>query len=159
MLFTGRSFDTIPSHIDTVSPLYRRIVARMKDPESPLSRYALAVTDSSALKTEKSALAWQQEANRFDLPDRSERGDEAYGGVIYPDGVEIPFALTEDAVATKQLDNFCGTLSSPAGLHNPGLGAPRFAANGEIDVFVCVRLPSPAASSLHTLTRSLPFTR
>ena len=112
----------------------------MKDPESPLSRYSLAVTDSSASRTQKSALAWQQEANRFDPPAQSERGDEAYGGVIYPDRVEIPFALTDDAVAAKQLDEFCRTLAPPKGAHIADLAAPRFAADGEIDVFVCVRL-------------------
>jgi hypothetical protein len=118
----------------------------MKDPESPLSRYALAVTDSSASRTEKSVLAWQQEANRFDAPAQPERGDEAYGGVIYPDRVEIPFALTDDAVAAKQLDDFCSTLCSPEKAQTTRLDAPRFAADGAIDVFVCVRLPSIASS-------------
>lgn len=142
VLFTGRPYDTLPSHIDAVSPLYKAITDRLKDATSPLATYALAVTDSSHPLTSKTITPWEKNANRFDIKPLTQ--DEAYGAVIYPDRISVPFALTRDGVTDQQLDEFCKTLP-PAGILESGDAdslQPR--DNNSIDVFVCV---SPANAS------------
>lgn len=134
MLFTGRPYDTLPSHIDAVSPLYKAILERAKAATNPLSSYALAVTDSSHPSTSKPSTTWHQNANRFDQPTPDQ---EAYGAVIYPDRISLPFAVTQASIASGKLEDFHSSLQKS--LINEDLDVLGTAkAVKEIDVFVCV---------------------
>lgn len=146
VLFSGRKYDTLPSHINTVSPLYEQIVARMQDAESPLSEYALAVTDSSHAKTSPPKKQWDGQANRFDKPESSsDAEEEAYGAVVYPDRKSPPFPITIDNVKSGKLDRFLGELPAKKIIEKlEDVDKLRLAKEmsspsvPEIDVFVCV---------------------
>jgi hypothetical protein len=122
VLFTGRRYETIPSHINVVSPLYEDIVARMQDAKSPLSKYALAVTDSKHTHTKPAFKEWNGQANQFDKPDRSnDAEEEAYGAVVYPDRQSLPFPITEESIRSRKLDDYLNTLPPFEVAETPGL--------------------------------------
>lgn len=143
VLFTGRNYDTIPSHINAVSPLYEQLVAKMQDAASPLNSYALAVTDATHRHTQVSEEdQWDVNANRFDKPAYDTSAKEAYGAVVYPDRREVPFPITDEAIRSNSLDKFLSSLDD-----NVGEGqAAEFSEEShvdkadDIDVFVCVSI-------------------
>ena len=109
----------------------------MKIATSPLSSYALAVTDSTHPLTGKNLTPWDKDANRFDP--KTSVPDEEYGAVVYPDRISLPFALTEESIANEQLDQFCSSLPV-AGVAEKEVVFDRHPSNTQnLDVFVCVR--------------------
>lgn len=111
----------------------------MQDPESPLSKYALAVTDAAHPATSPPEKQWDGHASRFDKPSTDEQ--ESYGAVVYPDRKEVPFAITRDTVHMRMLDGFLHGL--PAGdilesVNEQTKVAMASRKSPEIDVFVCV---------------------
>lgn len=146
VLFTGRKYETIPSHINTVSPLYRAICDLFKDEKSSLKDYAIAVTDSShPLTRAQPERQWSAETNRFDVQTDDTDGkkeQEEYGAVIYPDNIEVPFSLSLESMA--ELEQFCAALPVKA-LDTPD-DRPNGHARDHIDVFVCVRTRPRTAS-------------
>lgn len=115
----------------------------MQDAESPLSKYALAVTDATHSATSPPEKQWNGHANRFDKPDRTslEAEEESYGAVVYPDRKSVPFSITQETVNMRMLDGFLHGLS-PRNIADSvdekirlELSAQR---SPEIDVFVCV---------------------
>jgi hypothetical protein len=142
VIFSGRKYETLPSHINAVSPLYEDIVARMQDTASPLSKYALAVTDASHPSTVPPKKQWDGNANRFDKPDHNAE-EESYGAVVYPDRKEVPFPLTQETVNKRLLDGFLQGLPSQEISDEVNKVALASKRSPDIDVFVCV---SPAMS-------------
>lgn len=136
MLFTGRKFDTIPSHIDTVSPLYREIIERAKT-EKAYEGYLLGVTDATHSLTAPSKIAWQAEVNRFDAPSEQNQ-QEAYGAVVYPDRIAVPFALSLENLKSGRLEEWCTTLSERRIDDSSASGRLDTSKPEAIDVFVCV---------------------
>lgn len=137
VIFSGRKYETLPSHINAVSPLYEDIVARMQDSASPLSKYALAVTDASHPATTPPKTEWDGNANRFDKPDRNAE-EESYGAVVYPDRKQVPFPITQETVNARLLDGFLQGLPPQEvsdQVKKVDLASRR---SPDIDVFVCV---------------------
>ncbi|KAL7009310.1 hypothetical protein EMMF5_000940 [Cystobasidiomycetes sp. EMM_F5] len=139
VLFTGRKYDSIPSHVDSVSPIYRQLAERIKDPNSPLRSYALALTDSSAKHTTPATQQWNPATIRFEKP--STKGDsqrEQYGIVIYPDRLQVPFEVTEESISTGQLEDFCHTIP-PRQISNSTKDKTEQAETlrQDLDIFVC----------------------
>lgn len=124
----------------------------MQDVESPLSKYALAVTDASHPATSPPEKQWDGQADSLDKPDRSslEAEEESYGAVVYPDRKAVPFSITQETVNMRMLDGFLHglppqdileSMSESMGLDVTSQRVP------ETDVFVCVsRKVRPAQS-------------
>lgn len=113
----------------------------MQDADSPLSKYALAVTDSSHPYTSPPEKEWNGQANRFDEPDRNSEEHESYGAVVYPDRIPLPFPITQETVNTRMLDGFLHGLPSRTileELHESTKMELVTRKSPEIDVFVCV---------------------
>lgn len=109
----------------------------MKIATSPLSSYALAVTDSTHPLTGKNLTPWDKDANRFDP--KTSVPDEEYGAVVYPDRISLPFALTEERIANEQLETFCKSLPAAGIAENEASVDRRSSTTQNIDVFICVR--------------------
>lgn len=109
----------------------------MKVATSPLSSYALAVTDSTHPLTGKNLTPWDKDANRFSP--KPAKQDELYGAIVYPDRISLPFALTEKSIANEQLEAFCKSLPAAGMAENEASVDRRPSTTQNIDVFVCVR--------------------
>lgn len=142
VIFSGRKYDTLPSHINTTSRLYEQIVERMQDAESPLSKMALAVTDASHPCTSPPEKKWNGKANRFDEPERGpDAEDESYGAVVYPDRVSLPFPITQESVENRILEGFLHGLPSRSiaeKIEDKTTTELVTRTSPEIDVYVCV---------------------
>ncbi|KAK9899800.1 hypothetical protein P389DRAFT_4199 [Cystobasidium minutum MCA 4210] len=141
VIFSGRKYDTLPSHINTTSRLYEQIVERMQDAESPLSKMALAVTDASHPCTSPPEKKWNGKANRFDEPERGpDAEDESYGAVVYPDRVSLPFPITQESVENRILEGFLHGLPSRSiaeKIEDKTTTELVTRTSPEIDVYVC----------------------
>lgn len=120
----------------------------MQDADSPLSKYALAVTDSSHPCTSPPEKEWNGQANRFDEPERNSEEHESYGAVVYPDRIPLPFPITQDTVQARMLDGFLHGLPSRTILEELDESTKAELVtrkSPDIDVFVCVCTPRSMA--------------
>ena len=140
MLFTGRQYDTLPSHIESASPVYKAISTRISDRNSSLNGYALAVTDSLHEFTKTPRVPWNGDVSRFDEPPAEHEAEE-YGAVVYPDRLEVPFGVSSESLESGQLERFCASLPQCSISSNDAESQLKMSAgsvaNANIDLFVC----------------------
>ena len=136
VLFTGRPYNTLPSHIESVSPLYKAILKQGTE----LQDYALAITDSTHISTQGTQISWRGDTSRFEKPSEDQNA-EAYGAVIYPDRIEVPFAITMATVANGKLREFCKSLSVAPIRDNfqESMFIPEVSPvkSHDVDIFIC----------------------